>query len=79
VWEAAHGPIPPGHIVIFLDGDKTNCDLSNLRLVTQAEKQMLNKRGLRCESPELTESGIMVARVEVATRKRIKERRKARA
>lgn len=30
VWEQHNGKIPKGHRIIFLDGDGTNCDLSNL-------------------------------------------------
>lgn len=37
VWEQAHGPIPDGHIVVFRDGDRTNCDLDNLYLTTRTE------------------------------------------
>ena len=33
VWEAAHGPLPKGCKLAFLDGDKTNCSLSNLQLI----------------------------------------------
>lgn len=29
LWEAAHGPVPEGHALKCLDGDKTNCDPSN--------------------------------------------------
>lgn len=37
VWERAHGPIPEGYIVVFKDGDQMNCELSNLKMITQAE------------------------------------------
>lgn len=32
VWEQHHGRIPEGQHVCFIDGDKTNCDISNLVL-----------------------------------------------
>lgn len=38
VWQQHHGPIPPGHCIAFIDGDRTNCDISNLILITNAEK-----------------------------------------
>lgn len=37
VWEQAHGPIPPGHTVCFIDGDRTHCTLDNLELVSRAD------------------------------------------
>lgn len=30
VWEQAYGKIPSGHILVHLDGDSMNCQLSNL-------------------------------------------------
>lgn len=41
-WEKVHGPIPPGHIVVFKNGDRTNCDPSNLELITIAENMRRN-------------------------------------
>ena len=37
VWEAAHGPVPAGSMVSFIDGNKQNCELSNLRMMTRAD------------------------------------------
>lgn len=37
VWEAEHGPVPDGYMVSFIDGNKQNCALSNLRLITRAD------------------------------------------
>lgn len=37
VWEAANGPIPSGHVVIFKDGNRSNVALPNLELVNRAE------------------------------------------
>jgi hypothetical protein len=37
IWEEFHGPVPPGHQVIFLDGNKRNFDLQNLACMTSAE------------------------------------------
>lgn len=43
VWQQANGPIPAGHVIRFIDGDSLNCELSNLKLITQAEHVMLNQ------------------------------------
>ena len=36
VWEEAYGKLADSQFLIFLDGDKTNCDLNNLYPVTRA-------------------------------------------
>jgi len=37
IWEEANGQIPDGMVVDHVDGDKTNNDLSNLRLATYSQ------------------------------------------
>lgn len=37
IWEQAHGPIPKGMKILFIDSDTSNCTLANLRLVSQAD------------------------------------------
>lgn len=75
IWEQANGPISKGYIVIFKDGDKTNFDLNNLALISQAENITMLRRDLRSNNPELTETGILLARAEVTARKRKKGRK----
>ena len=61
IWEAANGPVPKGHCLIFADGDPLNVILDNLLLITRAQLAVMNKRGLIANSKELTESGVIVA------------------
>lgn len=35
IWEASNGPIPAGHNVQFKDGNRKNCDISNLYLISK--------------------------------------------
>lgn len=42
VWEQHFGPIPKGALVRLKDGDRLNCALENLQLVTRAENIRLN-------------------------------------
>ena len=42
VWQAAHGPRPAGHVVIFRDGDKRNVALGNLECISRAENMRRN-------------------------------------
>jgi len=37
LWEEANGPIPPGYVLIFADGDRSNIILSNLCLISRAD------------------------------------------
>lgn len=43
VWEAANGPIPPKHIVRFRDGNRSNCAIDNLELISMAENARRNQ------------------------------------
>ena len=70
VWEKHHGKIPDGMMVIFLDGNKENCNIENLRLISRSENAIVNKLGLRCEDPEVTEAGIRIAQLMNAVRDR---------
>jgi hypothetical protein len=42
VWEEHHGPIPEGMVIAFRDGDKLNCAIENLDLITLAELMARN-------------------------------------
>ena len=42
IWEAAHGPLPAGHAVVFKDGNKQHVELDNLELVSRAELMRRN-------------------------------------
>ena len=72
VWEEHNGPIPPGHKIIFLDGNKDNCDISNLAMVDNAEALEMYRRNLRTDDTELTRTGLAVAKINIAARKRKK-------
>ena len=47
LWEAAHGPQPPGTAIVFIDGDTDHLALENLACVTRAELAKLNQLGWR--------------------------------
>ena len=72
IWEEHNGPIPPGHKIIFLDGDKDNCTISNLAMIDNADAMEMRRRKLRTSDAELTKAGVTVARVNIAARKRKK-------
>ena len=68
VWEQAHGSVPKGHYVIFLDGNKMNCGLDNLRLVTGSENIRLQTNGFKDASAELKPSLLLLTKIDVKIR-----------
>lgn len=54
----AHGEIPKGMVVIFLDGDTDNCGAENLLAIPQAINALLMKKGLRSVDGTLTSTGV---------------------
>ncbi|HEL1992449.1 HNH endonuclease signature motif containing protein [Streptococcus suis] len=57
-WEKHHGLVPDGHSVVFLDGDKTNWDISNLACLSKNEIVRMNRDGLFASDADLTKVGI---------------------
>lgn len=72
-WEEHHGPIPESCRIIFKDGDRMNCAIENLAMVTLAENAVLTHCNLRFDDPEFTETGILIAKVKIAADKRRKK------
>ncbi|MCK3859638.1 HNH endonuclease [Streptococcus suis] len=58
VWEEHYGPIPSGHAVVFLNGDKTNVDISNLACVNRSDIAQMNKNRYFDSDPETTKAAI---------------------
>lgn len=63
IYEKAHGKIPKGYVVIFKDRDKRNFDLENLMLVSQSEFLIMNDNHLYKDESELTETGVLIAKI----------------
>jgi hypothetical protein len=75
IWEQAHGPIPEGHVIMFADRNKSNCDLDNLLLVSLKELAMMMQLGLIFENKEWTKTGKTIAVLKLAIAKRNRELR----
>jgi len=73
VWEQAHGKIPKGMEIMFLDTNPLNCDLENLVLVSKAEKLLMAQYKLRFENRECTLAGLAVVKHQLAMHGRLKE------
>lgn len=67
-WEAAHGPIPDGHCVSFIDGDPLNAELDNLVLLSRRELCWLNKTKLGAVPAELRPVAIATAKLQARAR-----------
>lgn len=66
VWEEHHGPIPKGCCIIFRDGNKMNCDISNLAMVERGELSIMGKKGYFSDNPQVTDIGITLAKLRKA-------------
>lgn len=65
IYQRAYGPIPPGHMVIFRDGNKHNLHYQNLVAVTRAELARINKTmGRENLHPQLKPSVVAWVQVE---------------
>lgn len=75
VWEKHNGPVVKGNIIIFLDGDSMNCDITNLAMVDRNTHARLNQSHLRTDNAELTSMGISTAKLicEIAKAERRKK------
>lgn len=73
VWEEHNGPVPEGMIVIFKDGNRQNCDLGNLMLVSRGELVTMAKKGYRFEDPDLTEAAAGMVRLMIKANKKRKK------
>lgn len=68
VWEEAYGPVPPGHMVTFKNGDKRDIRLDNLELVSQAD--WMRRNTIHNLPPELKQTVQLLGRVNRQIRKR---------
>lgn len=79
VWEREHGPIPPGHVIWFIDNDPLNCnDVANMMLVTRARHAVVSKLGLHHATGEQKQTTTLIADVTMAraaARKRVRDQR----
>lgn len=73
VWEHEFGPIPEGHMIIFLDGDHENFDIDNLAMITKAENLIMNRKGLFKPDKDITKTGVQLAKLIDVTNKKVKK------
>lgn len=79
LWEQKHGPVPDGHVLKCLDGDRLNTNPSNWEAVPQGLLPRLNGKSGRnydLAPAELKPTIMAVAKLEHASRNRSAEGRK---
>ena len=74
VWEEHNGPVPEGMVVVFRNGDRQNCDISNLMLAAKSEVPVMTRKGYWSEDPDLTETALNLVRLQQTA---MKKRRKS--
>ena len=70
VWEQANGPIPANHVIVFLDGDRSNCDLTNLALCSRSVLSICNHEGIRWHDRESFDAAVAYAALKAEIRKK---------
>lgn len=63
LYEEKYGKIPKGYSVIFLDKNKDNFNINNLKLIKNKDKLTAKNMGLITTNKELTEIGILTAQL----------------
>lgn len=62
-WEKNNGKLPKNHALIFLDRNKQNTSLDNLKLVSRSELLIINRDNLLKDNKELNETAVIIAKV----------------
>lgn len=71
-WEAVHGPVPRGHVIVFFDADPNNClEIDNLACIDRATLIRLNQLGWsNLNDPAARRAMIEVARLSITAHRR---------
>lgn len=62
--------------IIFLDQDRTNFDINNLKRISRHESSILANQQIFSTNPEVTKTGIEVAKLIIKTKEREKKNEK---
>lgn len=76
VWEEHYKmKVPKESVIIFADGNKSNLSVDNLICVTRNELRVLNQCRLIRSVPELTKTGLNIAKIRIKLAEIRKERK----
>lgn len=63
IYENQYGKVSNKDLIIFLDGNKMNCNLNNLKLIDRKTYVIANKNNLIFKNKVLTESGLLLTKL----------------
>ena len=66
-WESVYGEVPKNHCIVFIDGNKQNCNIENLQLITRNENVRFNKNGYSYYPAELRPTLRAMTKLDLAT------------
>lgn len=66
IYAREYGVIPKNHIVVFLDQNKNNFHIDNLKLVSKSELLLMNKHSMVSNNAQITDCSINVAKLMIA-------------
>lgn len=72
IWEQTYGEIPEGFLHAFADGNRKNCELANLRLISKRTQGIMNMTRLSKVGKEYFDTAVMIAELKQLQRKRIR-------
>lgn len=73
-WIDTYGPVPKGYKITFKDGNRQNCDIENLMLISEGAHSRMNVLGRRSSNPDVTEAYIALTELEVELSRKKKEK-----
>lgn len=74
VWQEARGPVPPGHVVAFRNGNKTDIRLENLQLLSF--EQNMRRNSIHQYPPEVVDLMMLKGRLTRVINEKEKAREK---
>lgn len=73
IWRMHGNTIPPGHALVFRDGDKRNFDINNLELIRRAD--LMRKNSVHRHGPEIARAYQLIGAIKRQINKQTKEQR----
>lgn len=68
IYELQNGKIPQNKTIMFLDGNRKNCKMSNIKIVTKRERIIIARNQLYFKNAELTKTGLLIAKLKLKTK-----------